>query len=251
MIYWFSGTGNSRFVAEKLAEQTGDTAQSIFLKPQGAADVVGLVFPVYGWMPPAVVLQFVKENLRILSSAKYRFVVMTCGDDTGKALNLVRKHGFNPDSAFSVIMPNTYVSLPGFDVDSDKVRKSKLGSCIARVLYIAGELSQRHNTTDVHEGMMPRTKTYLLGMLSRKYLTNDRKFNVSKCCNHCGGCQKACPIGNITMQENHPLWNGSCTGCLACYHTCPCHAINFGSQTKNKGQYTFARHSGETNNFQV
>ena len=248
MIYWFSGTGNSRFVAERLAELTGDTAQSIFLPPKETADVVGLVFPVYGWMPPAVVSQFIEKNLHSLVSAKYGFVVMTCGDDAGKALDLVRKQGFAPDSAFSVFMPNTYVSLPGFDVDSDKARKSKLGNCLARVAHIAKEVSQRRKTTDVHEGMLPRTKTYLLGRLSRKYLVDDRKFTANTSCNSCGGCQKTCPTGNITMHENRPSWNGNCTGCLACYHTCPKHAINFGSQTRKKGQYIFARHSGETNN---
>lgn len=248
MIYWFSGTGNSRFVAEKLAELTGDTAQSIFLTPKGTEDVVGLVFPVYGWMPPAVVSRFIEKNLHSLVSAKYGYVVMTCGDDAGKALDLVCKRGFVPDSAFSVIMPNTYVSLPGFDVDSDKVRKNKLGNCLARVAHIAQEVSQRRKTTEVREGMLPRTKTYLLGKLSRKYLVDDRKFCVSASCNSCGGCQKACPAGNITIHESRPVWNGKCTGCLACYHTCPKHAINFGSQTRRKGQCIFARHSGETNN---
>ena len=49
MIYWFSGTGNSRFVAEKLAELTNDTAQNIFMPYTEEHDgIVGLVFPVYG-----------------------------------------------------------------------------------------------------------------------------------------------------------------------------------------------------------
>ena len=35
---------------------------------------------------------------------------------------------------------------------------------------------------------------------------------------------------------------GSCvkrrlTMCLACYHACPQHAIQYGNRTKNKGQY--------------
>ncbi len=47
MIYWFSGTGNSRFVAEKLAELTNDTAQNIFMPYTEEHDgIVGLVFPV-------------------------------------------------------------------------------------------------------------------------------------------------------------------------------------------------------------
>ena len=28
-----------------------------------------------------------------------------------------------------------------------------------------------------------------------------------------------------------------CTSCLACYHVCPKHAVQYGRRTKRKGQY--------------
>ena len=162
MIYWFSGTGNSRFVAEKLAELTNDTAQNIFMPYTEEHDgIVGLVFPVYVWMPPFFVSKFIDNFLQNIAPQTYKYVVMTCGDDVGKTLDLVKKHGFAPDGAYSLFMPNTYVCLPGFDVDGDKVRQDKLGKSLARISHIAQEVNDRRKTVEIHEGLLPRTKTYL------------------------------------------------------------------------------------------
>lgn len=54
-IYWFSGTGNSLAVARALAEKLPDAelipiAEAVNHPPQ-AADVIGIVCPVYAWGP--------------------------------------------------------------------------------------------------------------------------------------------------------------------------------------------------------
>lgn len=247
MIYWFSGTGNSRYVAERIAELIGEPTQSIAgINEIGETeDIVGIVFPVYGWMPPTIVRRFAQANATRLNAAAYSFAVMTCGDDAGKALNVLRATGFTPQSAFTVIMPNTYVSLPGFDIDSDAVRKHKLRNCAERIDQIAAKIAARDKAIDIHEGMLPRTKTYLLGRIIAGYLTASRKFRAGKACNSCGTCARACPVGNIPTVKPRPAWGDNCTGCLACYHVCPRHAIAFGSFTGGKGQYTLQRHTNE------
>ncbi len=249
MIYYFSGTGNSRYVAEQLAKLTGDVAVSIFGEAGVDDDVVGLVFPVYGWAPPEAIMDFARK-IPAPRENEYRYAVMTCGDDAGKAADVLRITGFHPQSVFTVTMPNTYVCLPGFDVDSDNLRRKKLQDCGERIEQIAENISRRLCIADVHEGALPRTKTYLLGKLFAKFLITDSKFRVNVNCNACGACSKACPVGNIVFKNNRPAWNGNCTGCLACYHACPRHAINFGSQTLRKGQYTLRRYIGETGNVQ-
>ena len=79
MIYWFSGTGNSRFVAEKLAELTNDTAQNIFMPYTEEHDgIVGLVFPVYVWMPPFFVSKFIDNFLQNTVSLLTEPTVCSC-----------------------------------------------------------------------------------------------------------------------------------------------------------------------------
>lgn len=44
-------------------------------------------------------------------------------------------------------------------------------------------------------------------------------------------------VGNIMMMGRKPVWGMDCTSCLACYHVCPQHAVQYGKRTKDKGQY--------------
>ena len=125
MIYYFSGTGNSLYVARHLADELGERLCPMTLglpSPEnlkGAA--VGLVFPVYAWGIPNVVARFVHNisTLREDLEGAFLYVVMTCGDDMGYADKVLEKAlGRKLDAAFSVLMPDVYVCLPGFDVDS-------------------------------------------------------------------------------------------------------------------------------------
>lgn len=260
MIYYFSGTGNSRFVAEQLAELTGDKIQSIAslfpavrkekeetgkATPTAAkTDILGFVFPVYAWGMPRIVEQFI-NNLQIGNKhPAYIYMVCTCGDDIGRTDRLFAGHlkkqtGLQTDAMWSVQMPNTYTALPGFDTDSPETVREKITAAQKRIPRIATSINNRERgITDVVPGKMPSCKTYILRPLFNKFLTGDRHFRVSPSCTHCRKCLQACPVGNICFGENDtPKWNGRCADCLGCYHVCPVHAITFGPFTKHKGQY--------------
>lgn len=57
-------------------------------------------------------------------------MVCTCGDETGEAPQMFQKaleeRGLKSLGFWSVIMPNTYVLLPGFDVDLDEIENYKI-----------------------------------------------------------------------------------------------------------------------------
>lgn len=65
MILYFSGTGNSLYVAKKLAELTGDTAvpiSAIHERCQRIQDrIIGFVFPVYFGDLPEPVQDFIRQ----------------------------------------------------------------------------------------------------------------------------------------------------------------------------------------------
>ena len=254
MIYYFSGTGNSLHVARHLADALGERLcpmQSISGFPfEGEEEaLVGLVFPVYAWGIPNVVESFAKHLLshfheREPRRAPYLYAVMTCGDDMGYADRILEAAlGRKLDAAFSVLMPNVYVCLPGFDVDSKEVCKKKLRQEETRVEEIAGCIRERRQVRMLTRGSFPRTKTYVLRPLFNRFLVTDKYFRVDASrCISCGRCSKMCPVGNILItplqgDRELPQWQSHCTGCLACYHACPYHAINFGSATQGKGQY--------------
>ena len=65
MIYYFSGTGNSRFVSQKLAEILEEECRIITdVNPSteiAAGQYLGFVFPVYSWGVPPVMLDFINR----------------------------------------------------------------------------------------------------------------------------------------------------------------------------------------------
>lgn len=228
MIYCFSGTGNSRWVADKL-EGLGVDDDKVW----------GLVFPVYAWGLPSVVETYVKEHLTDIQTADYVFAVMTCGDDMGLADHVLRHLlGGRLDAVFSVHMPNTYVCLPGFDVDKDEVAEAKVRETLERLPQIASAIQSRQTVTDVCRGALPWLKTRVLRPLFNRFLVTDKYFHTTKECSHCKRCVRGCPLDNIGMdKEGHVYWkHENCTGCLRCYHRCPNRAVRFGKFTKNKGQ---------------
>lgn len=254
MIYFFSGTGNSRAVSSQLAELTHDKAISCLDArtpesiPDGQPDVLGLVFPVHAWGPPKVYDAFLGECLHALPShpPTYTYMVCTCGDDIGCTDRLVRKallrQGITLDCAFSITMPNTYIGLPGFNVDKPAIATKKLQEAVQKVKEISVFINSRtKGISDVRPGSMSGLKTYVLRPLFHRFLTGDRKFRTSQC-RQCGLCAKECPLHNIVLEKGSaPVWQGNCTDCLACYHSCPFRCIRYGHSSKGKGQYLYGR----------
>lgn len=173
MIFYFSGTGNSAWVARQLAEGQNEELFSIAVEIDKnkeyklrEGEKVGFVFPVYAWGPPEIVLRFIRRLK--MTKPEYLFFVCTCGDDTGRTAQLfssaVARKGWRCAAGYSVTMPNTYVSLPGFDVDDEDVETRKVHNAVARVRFINEEIASRVQTKhyNCHEGALPFTKSYFL-----------------------------------------------------------------------------------------
>lgn len=249
MILYFSGTGNSREVAGCLGRISGEKVLPLLEVAGGGKDALvlqegealGFVFPVYSWGPPPVVLEAL-ERIRIEGVPEYVYFVCTCGDDTGKTADIFRKavsrKGWTCAVGFSVTMPNTYVCLPGFDVDSRRLAGLKLKSMEGRMEFIASCVKARKRMTDCHEGIFPRLKSYLVRPFFNRYMTSPDAFRATDACVSCGKCVRVCPMHNIRLAEGRPVWGADCAMCLACYHHCPEHAVGYGNATKGKGQYT-------------
>lgn len=229
MVYCFSGTGNSQWVADKLNGLLPDEP-----------DVYGLFFPVYGWGIPKVVDEYIRKHIDSIQQSKYIYAVMTCGDDVGYADKVLQKAlGGRLDAVFSLQMPNTYVCLPGFDVDKDDVAQAKVQGTLERLPTVAGHIRLREKRTDVVRGACAWVKTYVLRPVFNRFLVTDKYYHViSSQCTQCKRCVMGCPLGNMTVdEEGNVVWkHENCTACLRCYHRCPNKAVQFGRFTKNKGQ---------------
>lgn len=249
MIFYFSGTGNSRWIAQEIArvqeerllfipeEESGNPGLIYRL---GENEKIGFVFPVHSWAPPPIVLDFIDRLVLENYANHYLFFVCSCGDDAGLTHRVLcratARKGWRCKAGFSVIMPNTYVAMKGFDVDPESVRDRKLAEADSAVEGVNRALSERRNEFRCKKGKFAFIKTRWIAPLFTRYGVTAKPFRTTDRCTGCGKCVAACPVGNVRI-TGKPVWDNRCTGCLACYHACPVHAIQYGRVTENKGQY--------------
>ena len=49
-------------------------------------------------------------------------------------------------------------------------------------------------------------------------------------------------INNIEIKDKKPIWNDSCSHCMACIGNCPVEAIEYGTITQDKARYNFGKY---------
>ena len=253
MILYFSGTGNSRSIAKLLASELGESAD--FILKDSPAEIkfsgkyLGFVFPVYSWGVPPLVLDYVRNlNPQFINDADEVpvFIICVCGDEVALAPEMIKKglseKGLTLAGGWSVQMPNNYVILPGFDVDSEEVELQKLKEAPGAVKTIAGNISENRWEENYVRGGSAWLKSRLIYPLFKRWGIFPERWQVSQACVGCGKCEEACPMKNLKLKEGTPTWGTNCVSCLACYHICPRHAVNYGRATLRKGQYFHPHH---------
>ena len=243
MIVYFSATGNSKYVAERIAEEFGDTAVSI----EGSDGRIGLedggmlgfVTPVYWWELPVLVRGFLQDMRIDGAEPSYSFIVTTCGTTPGctyaEAERILLAKGMGLDAGFSVRMPDTWTPL--FDLsDPDKVEKLNEEA----ETYIDDVLEGIGNR--VKGNRMRKATPYALRLIADPLYNRARRtknLHVDDDCIGCGFCNRKCPVQAIEIRDGKPVWvKEQCALCLRCLHLCPKFAIQYGNgRTRKHGQY--------------
>lgn len=249
MIFYFSGTGNSLYVAKNIGEHNKEKLVSIAsaMNNKDASyeyklednEIIGFVYPIYAWKPPKMVLEFIKKIKFINYNNNYTFSVATCGENVGNAIKVIKaylnKKHIYLKSGFSVQMPNNYIIFG--DVNTKQVEQEKLLKAelvLNRINQVIKDRSE--DIFEVEKGFMPGVLTSIISPIFNKKGLNTKKFHASHNCTGCGICESTCNCKNIKVKKK-PIWGNNCIQCLACINLCPTKAIQYGKGTEKKGRY--------------
>lgn len=254
MIFYLSCTGNTRWAAEYLARRTADRVMSITdiaddcsytLSPE---ERLGFCFPVHGWRPSILFRKFLSRLQLSGYNNNYCYALCTAGDNIGETMDILTSDlsrlGIKPNSFCSLVMPESYLGIPFFRLDTPDKERLKIKNASTKLKVFADVVKEyRQGFSELDYGRWPKINSRLLGGVFTNHLLDDAPFKVdaSKCV-RCGKCSEVCPTNNIFYNnQGLPEWNHdkTCITCFACYHYCPSEAISYGNRTKGKGQYHF------------
>ncbi len=232
LIFYFTGTGNCLYVARQLADDNTKLLSIPQLMKQKEfnfeADEIGLVYPIYGHMPPYMVRQFLKK---VRLKADYTFAVLTFGARKCNAVEILdsitRKAGYRFNYISTLIMVDNW--LPNFDMNEQMKMDKHIPENLAA---IRDDISNHKHwmqpvtqeERDQHAGFMAYTGIDPeVGFLKK----SEKYFAVTDRCIGCGICTDVCPHGNYSLTSNGVKTNGDCEFCFACIQNCPQKAIKF------------------------
>lgn len=255
MVFYFSATGNSLWVAqyisnsfnEPLCEVSGfirkHSAEGLRYTLRDEAEMLFFVFPVHSWGPALVMLRFIRKLQLSGLKGNRVFAIGTCGDDCGYTDRIVRKELADKciplEAFFSLKMPNNYILMRGFGVDPEPVKDEKLAMAPSGMEQIVKTINTRsYSESQILRTGMSWLKSYVVYPVFKRFVIGRQSFRTTDACISCGLCAKVCPTCTIVMQNGKPVWQGKdCVQCTACIHRCPAKAIEFGKVSVGKGRY--------------
>lgn len=254
IIYVFSGTGNTRLVAELYKKYFSRYDFTIFnvKSPKSAEmsaipnpndfDIVGLGYPIHAFNMPFVFYDFCMKLPAIKSAKKIggkgakrarrkkAFIFKTCGE--GLSLNdyssqgiirLLEKRGYDFVCERKFVMPYNMV----FRHTPEMVKSE----------FIYADALVRLNVREIEGGFRKNVrKSFLMGCFVPIFRIEwlyallqgpRKKFDMKKCIK-CMKCVKNCPMENIRFDGKKFHAGINCALCAACSFGCPKCAISIG-----------------------
>ena len=242
MILYFSGTGNSRFVAYELGKRLNDEVVAIntYLK-EGKRGIFEsskpyvFVTPCYMSRMPIRVENFLLDAT--VKGSKNAYFVFTAGQAIGNAgkycKKICDKHNLNYKGIQAIEMPANYVVM--YDVLDRKQASQVAPKALPAIERVANLIRNGNELTN--QGLNGHKMFSAFAPACTSVMAKSKSFYAEDCCISCNKCKNICPLNNISYRQGKPVWGENCMHCMACIGACPTKAIQYGKKTKKRNRY--------------
>ncbi len=237
LILYFSGTGNTKYAAQKFEQELKNRSirteihsieEDFSIKPD-TYDLLILGCPKYYECPVSHFVRYLKKHLPI--NQKEVSTLMFCTqtgplqtDYSGAAKVLARKNHKLTVSK-SIQMANNFLIFKAFAPTDEQEAKERVKQVEPTVKELVDQfLGQKEESEHVSR--------FMSGMEHAVAVTCDKlfpvfamKYSASEDCIGCGLCAGKCPKNNITMKDKKPEFGKNCMFCMRCINLCPANAI--------------------------
>ena len=240
MIFYFTGTGNSLYAAQKLADE-GEEIVSIvealrskaFHYTLNEGEKLGFVFPVYFYTVSDPVLELVRHLT--VENALFVYAVIPCGASIGAAGSFLKselkKRGLELQRLDALVVPDG--ALIFYDIDSPEKMEQQLEAATKELASIKQAIDRREGNSIKGSPALGK-----VGLAAYHACMSTRAFHADEKCVGCGKCASICPSGAIEMVDGRPAWTKKkCLKCCGCINRCPVSAIQYGKKTASRGRY--------------
>ena len=240
MIFYFTGTGNSLYAAQKLADG-GEEIVSIvealrsktFHYTLKEGEKLGFVFPVYFYTVSDPVLELVRHLT--VENAGFVYAVIPCGASIGAAGGFLKselkKRGLELQRLDALVVPDG--ALIFYDIDAPEKMEQQLAAATKELASIKQAVDRREGNRITGSPVLGK-----VGLAAYHACMSTKAFYADEKCVGCGKCASICPSGAIEMVGGRPAWTKSkCLKCCGCINRCPVSAIQYGKKTASRGRY--------------
>ena len=244
MIIYFSGTGNSRFVAEAIADRLNDEVVSAntYIKENRKGSFTSetpwvFVFPVYLSTMAQPLSKFIRES-EFKGNDKAYFIA-TCASAVGASPNLAsiicKEKNFKFMGLARVQMPQNYIAM--FKMTEKDEIERRVSEAVKNADTLTEVIKSGKDFETKFASKFEHKMTDFVEVLYVNFFTSTKNFKATDACTGCGLCEKQCALNNIKMENGKPKWIKNCSHCMCCINSCPKAAIEIGKGSVGKERY--------------
>ena len=246
MIFCFSGTGNSRYIARRIAEVLQDAVIDLNVKikakdytPIQAGRNVIVVAPTYAWRIPRIVSEWFSRTE--LTGAERIWFVMDCGGEIGNAAAYNRRLAEQKHLSYmgtaQIVMPENYIAM--FQAPQAAQARRIVKRAEPVIADVIACIQAEKPFPIPRNNLYDRFMSGPVNPIFYRFCVKARAFQADDSCIGCGKCAEKCPMNNIKLKDGKPVWGRECTHCMACICYCPKEAIEYGKKSVGKPRYHF------------